>query len=193
MEDLFKSFDAYISDRLQGNELSEPQKLVLSYLIKSEWANERLNYTILLTPDNNHFNELLTLEKAGLIHKHPSSTALHPIYQADRVLMKSDFTPELRQMFGQAYDELNELQKKVLGVVYRYNHYSKVKRASAKQASFILWVNEEQRSDDIRAFDTFYRQVRYACNRLEKGGFMQKQPGSRGYLLTEDFKKKNLV
>jgi len=40
---------------------------VLAYLIKSEWANEQLGYTILLTPDNNHFEALRVLEKAGRI------------------------------------------------------------------------------------------------------------------------------
>jgi len=59
MNRLFQSFDGYIENKLHGNPLTEEQMLVLSYLIKSEWANERLEYTILLTPDNNHFRALL--------------------------------------------------------------------------------------------------------------------------------------
>ncbi len=76
MERLFQSFDGYIEGKLMGNPLSELQKLVLAYLIKSEWANEQLRYTILLTPDNNHFSELIGLEKAGLIAKPPQGQTL---------------------------------------------------------------------------------------------------------------------
>jgi len=77
--------------------------------------------------------------------------------------------------------------------VYRYNHYSRIKRAGAKQTSFALWAVQDKKPDDIRAFDTFYRQVRYAFNRLEKAGFVQKQEGSRGYVLREDLKRQTLI
>jgi hypothetical protein len=40
MERLFTSFDAYISERLDGANPTEEQKRVLAYLIKSEWADE---------------------------------------------------------------------------------------------------------------------------------------------------------
>ena len=60
---LFQSFDGHIEERLQGNPLTEEQKWVLSYLIKSEWANEKLGYTILLTPDNNHFGSPIGIGK----------------------------------------------------------------------------------------------------------------------------------
>lgn len=193
MEDLFASFDAFLEQKLQGNRPTDPQKLVLSYLIKSEWANEQLKYTIILTPDNNHFNELLALERSGLIEKHALSTPLHPVYLAHRVLVKKDYTEELRHLFGAGFDSLPDIQKQILGVVYRYNNYSKVKRASAKQTSFALWAAQDSGPDDIRAFDAFYRQVRYAFNRLHQAGFVQKQPGSRGYLLREDFRRENLV
>ena len=62
----------------EGGGLTDEQKLVLAYLIKSEWANEQLRYTILLTPDNNHYAVLGGLEKAGLIAKHAISTAAYP-------------------------------------------------------------------------------------------------------------------
>jgi ATP-dependent DNA helicase RecG len=66
MERLFESFDRHISTKLDGSSLTQEQMLVLAYLIKSEWTNEQLGYTILLTPDNNHFVALGSLEKAGL-------------------------------------------------------------------------------------------------------------------------------
>ncbi len=193
MERLFQSFDGHLEAKLQGNDLSQEQKLVLSYLIKSEWANEQLGYTILLTPDNNHFSALLVLERLGLIQKHPLSTATYPVYVVDRVLMTKSYLPELRAMYGAGFDALDAFLKEILGVVYRFNHYSRAKVVSAKQASFSLWFEAGRASDDIKEFDAFYRKTRYAFNKLEKGGFVSKKPGTRGYLLNTDYLATHLV
>jgi len=193
MERLFQSFDGYLETKLQGNELSQEQKLVLSYLIKSEWTNERLGYTILLTPDNNHFKALLALEQSGLIQKHQLSTAIYPIYVVNRSLMMKDYLAELREMFGVGFDVLDEFLKQVLGVVYRFNHFSKARVASAKQASFTLWFESGRANDDIKEFDRLYRKVRFAFNKLQKGGFVEKKPETRGYLLKTDYRTTHLV
>ncbi len=187
MERLYQSFDGHIETRLQGNALNEEQKLVLSYLIKSEWANEKLGYTILLTPDNNHFGALLELERAGLIQKHPSSTATYPVYVADRVLVSRGYLAELRAMFGIGFDRLDPLLKQALGVVYRFNHFSKARVVSAKQASFTLWYEGEGAPGGIEQFDAFYGKVRYAFNKLQTGGFVAKKEGTPGYLLKTDY------
>jgi ATP-dependent DNA helicase RecG len=186
MERLFEAFDQHIETKLQGSQLSENQKLVMAYLIKSEWANAQVRYTILLSPDNNHFNELDTLEQAGLIAKHLASSGMYPIYLADRALVRKDYILELRQQFGLKFDGLDELHKQVLSVVYRYNHFSKKRLVSAKVASFSLWYERGGASGDIEQFDAFYRKVRYVFNRLAKDEFVEKQPGTRGYVLKED-------
>lgn len=185
MERLFQSFDGHIEAKMQGNPLNQEQKLVLSYLMKSEWANNELRYTILLTPDNNHFGALLGLERAGLIQKHPGGTATYPVYVADRVLMGRGYLPELRAMFGPGFDALDAFLKEVLGVVYRFSNFSKARTVSAKQASFSLWYERGGAPGDIEQFDAFYRKVRSAFNRLEKAQFVVKTPGTRtrGYLL----------
>jgi ATP-dependent DNA helicase RecG len=193
MNRLFQSFDGYLERKLQGGMLNEEQKLVLSYLIKSEWANEKLGYTILLTPDNNHFSALLNLEHAGLIQKHPMSTASYPVYTADRVLVSKSYLTELRALFGAGFDVLDPFHKDILGVVYRFDHYSKASVVSAKQASFSLWFQAGHAGDSIKEFDTFYRKTRYAFNKLEKGGFVLKKTGTRGYLVNNDFRKTHLM
>jgi ATP-dependent DNA helicase RecG len=180
MERLFEAFDLHIETKLQGSQLSESQKRVLSYLIKSEWANSQVRYTILLTPDNNHFNELVALEQSGLIKKHPVSPAIYPIFVADRVLMRKDYIPELRLRFGLGFDGLNDLHKQILSVVYRHNHYSKRRLVSAKVASFSLWHQRAGSGDGIEQFDAFYRKVRNAFNRLQRDGFLEKTEGPRG-------------
>ena len=182
MERLFRGFDQYVAEKLHGGVLSVEQKLVLSYLIKSEWANERVRYTVLLTPDNNHFSELLALERAGLISKHAASTATHPVYVAERTLVQRDYVPELRELFGARFDDLPPFLKEVLGVVYRFDHFSKVGAASAKEASFELWATQGG-IDDIKAFDAFYRKTRRAFNELDAGRFVRQKVGTRGFAL----------
>lgn len=193
MERLFTSFDAYLETKLKGLAPTENQKRVLAYLIKSEWANELLRHTILLTPDNNHYQELLALEQADLIRKHPESPTLYPLYTVDRELMKRDYLDELRALFGVFFDSLDNFAKDVLSVVYRFNHYSKGKTASAKQTSFYLWARDGSSvENEIKAFDTFYRKARYTFNKLEKAGFVMKSPASRGYLLNENYRRDHL-
>jgi len=182
MERLFKSFDRYIIEKLKGNALTETQKLVLSYLIKSEWANELVQYTVLLTPDNNHFGEIKGLEEARLIEKHPASTSNYPIYVADRNLMRKDYLDELRAMFSPGIDSIDPFLKEILGVIYRFNKYSKSNSVSAKEASFYLWAARGG-ADDIKQFDIFYRKVRHTFNQLKKVGYIRKIEGSHGYVL----------
>lgn len=193
MERLFGAFDRHIEERLEGSSLREEQKLVLAYLIKSEWANEQLGYTILLTPDNNHFTALRELETAGLISKHPLSTPAYPIYVADRILVQRGYLRELRAQFGDGFDALNETAKQALGVVYRHNRFCKIRPASAKQAAFALWYERGGTEGNIRQFDTFYRQVRNTFNHLEENGFVEKASGTRGYLLRSDYQARHLI
>lgn len=187
MERLFQSLDRYTEQKLSGTPLTNSQKLTLAYLIKSEWANEQLRYTILLTPDNNHFNEIRALESAGLVLKHPSSTPIHPVYVADRTLVRRDYTRELTEKFGADFSALDGLTKQALGVVYRSNTYSKTPGVSAKMASFSLWTSQGMSGDDIKAFDAFYRKVRRVFNKLEKAGFVKKSPNSQrtAYILDD--------
>lgn len=193
MERLFESFDRHISTRLEGGGLTREQQLVLSYLIKSQWANEQLGYTILLTPDNNHFAALQSLETAGLIEKHAMSTAAYPIYVADSVLVRRNYTCELRALFGEAFDGLDETSKGVLGVVYRHNHYCKTRQVSAKQSAFALWYERNPSGGGIKEFDAFYRKVRNTFNRLQKSDFVEKVLGTQGYVLREDFKRTHIL
>jgi hypothetical protein len=193
MERLFSSFDRFIEERLDGDSPSEEQKLVLAYLIKSEWITEKLGYTILLTPDNNHFTALRGLEMAGLISKHPLSTAAYPVYIADRVLVARSYVKELRSVFKNGFDVLDATAKDVLGVVYRHNHYCWVKPVSAKQAAFALWYEREGAEGDIKQFDTFYRKIRNIFNKLEKADYVRKVDGTRGYVLRQDHAETHVI
>lgn len=183
MEELFNSFDRYIEEKLGGNQLTMSQKLVLSYLMKSEWANAVVRYTILMSPNNNHFGELTSLERHGLIFKHSSGSSTYPVYVVDRTLMKKTFNKELRIQFGDKFDSLDNVHKSGLNVVYRHYHFSKKRTVSAKAASFELWSERGGSLSEIKEFDAFYRQMRRVFEKLKKFGFIIKPEGAKGYVL----------
>lgn len=187
MERLLTSFDAYITNKLDGSELTRAQKLILAYLIKSEWANREQRHTILLTQDNNHYAELRSLEQVGLIEKHPDSPQYYSIYLANRELMKERYNSELRILFGETYDTLNEISKDCLNVLYRHQNYSRLTALNAKQTARFLWAQQGQSDNDIRGFDNFARKVRYVFNRLTDNEMLLKQPGLSGYKLNESY------
>ncbi len=192
--ELFSSRDAYIAKKLGSFEqLSTEKMAVLAYLIKSEWANQEGKYTILLTPDNNHAQALKTLEKSGLISRSSVSTDFYPVYLVDRNLLSDNFEIELQERFGDEFDKLSILWRKVLAVIYRYNHFSSKQAISAKQASLALWQTEATHKDisDVRAFDYFSRNIRLVFNKLEERGFIEKETSARskGYLLTKSLKR----
>ena len=182
--ELFESRDAYIAKKLGSlEEFSLEKKAVLAYLIKSEWANSEGRFCILLTPDNNHAQAIKVLEGASLIFRDVRSTDLYPVYTADRNLHTENFEEELRVRFGSAMDDLPLLGRKVIAVIYRYNHFSSKSVVSAKQASFALWASDNMDQSDIRAFDLFYRKVRNIFNLLEAQGFIAREPlrGGKGF------------
>ena len=187
MHELFKSFDGYLEEKLQGRALSEDQMRILTYLMKSEWANRELRYTILLTPDNNHFRQLHELQECGLISVHPESPPLHPVYVVDRVLIKDDYTSELRSLLGtMGFDPLTPLSKEVLGLIYRFNHFSKTKWVSARQAALILWWKQPSFGPDARAFEGYYRKVKYAFNKLEQGELIRRDGSKPRYMIVNN-------
>ena len=173
--------------------LTGQQKAILAYLIKSEWANEQLRYTVLLTPDNNHFNEIVSLEKSGLIIKHPCSTALHPVYVVDRLLLKRDHMTELRELYGDAFVTLREFDQELLSVVFRFNRYSTTPYPSARQASLTLWFQKHADVGSIREFDGFLRKARNVFNRMEKAGFVCRVDGAPRYRINEAYKGQHLL
>lgn len=193
METRFKAYDAYIEGKTRGRSLSDEETAVLSYLMKSEWENEQLRYTILLTPDNNHFAALLGLERCGLIETHPLSTAIYPIYVVDRALMRGDFLKELESLYGPAVLGLDTTLRGILALMYRHREYSRIKAVTAKMAAFFLWNESNADARDIKGFDIYYRKLRNAFNKLEKAGFIAKSTVGRGFELNAAYRSQRLL
>lgn len=166
------SFDLFIETRLNGSKLTEDEIAVLAYFFKSEKANLVYRHTILLTPDNNHFNAITRLEQSGIIHKHDESPDLYPVYLLNRELMRDNYISELRINFGGEFDNLTELSKQTLSLIYQINNYSKSKSVSATQAGRLLYYKLNLPLNDIKEFDNFKRKVYGIFKKLVSNQFL---------------------
>ncbi|HOZ29411.1 MAG TPA: putative DNA binding domain-containing protein [Bacteroidales bacterium] len=191
-EVLLNSYDGFIERLLEGDaELNSEEKAVLAYLYKSEKANSEYKHTIMLTPDNNHFNAIARLTKRNLIYKHPESPELYPVYIVNRQFMKEDYLSELRENFGSAFDALPQEFKNVLTEIYKYNNYNKKVTISANQTSYNLYLSRNKVVTNLRELDGFKRKVRNIFNKLEAGGFIYKKDKKKyQYLINSDYKLK---
>lgn len=188
MERFFQSYDRYLQEKMQGDDLSTAQKAVLAYVLKSQWHNDQERYTILLTPDNNHLAALRDVEKARLIRKHPASLPYYPVYVADPVLASPDNRAVLRQQLGIAFDSLKPLAKDILAIVHRFNTYSSTPHVNARQTAFTLWYEKYSKlgtRNSLMEFDGFLRKVRYEFNSLETEGFVAKEGRRSGFVLAK--------
>ena len=164
-----------------GGPLSAQQTRVLAYLMKAEWANEKHHYTILLTPDNNHFEQLIVLERAGLIYQHDSSTPTQPIFVADRVLMQMDYRTELEALFGDL-SGLDSLSRKCLNVMWRWEKFSSRKIVSEPEVILTLW-HERDTIQDADEFAAHIRQVIGAFEQLKDEEFIVPDDDHSGFIL----------
>jgi predicted HTH transcriptional regulator len=183
------SFDLFIEKQLNGSPLNDDEIAVLAYFYKSEKANIEYRHTILLTPDNNHFNANQRLEKSKLIFKHSESPDLYPVYLLHRELMRDNYISELRNIYGGSFDELTELSKQVLSLVYQINNYSKSKSVSATQAGRLLYYRTNQPLNDIKSFDTFKRKVYIIFKKLVANKFLVAE--DKTYFINKEFGRKS--
>jgi ATP-dependent DNA helicase RecG len=193
MERLFLAFDRYIREKLGGNEPTKDEKRILAYLIKSEEANRRFDFTILLTQDNNHFEQLHSLQKAGIIFRHQKSPHLHPVFVVDRTLVTTDYASQLRQIFSTSFDGLDRLAKEVLSAIYRYNNFASENYPSARVVALTLWEEQGRSRGDIREFDTFNRSVRKRVTDLEAAQFIVRSEGRPRYKINADFQRQGVL
>lgn len=121
----FNSFYGFINEKLKGKATKE-HELVLAYLLKSERLNKKRLYTILLSPSNNHSDVLNDLKDSHLISEHlTASTEQTPIYILNRELTITDFISQIEKQTGKELSDLDDTHKKVLNIIFRYNHYNK--------------------------------------------------------------------
>lgn len=184
---LVASFDLFIENCLNGSPLTDDEVAIMAYFYKSEKANFLYRYTILLTPDNNHFNAIQRLDKTGLIFRHPDSPDLYPVYLLNRTLMRDEYIDELRGIFGAEFDHLSESSKQTLSLIYQINNYSKSLSISATQAGRILYYRTKLPLDNIKEFDNFKRKIYSTFKKLVEGKFLIAD--NKNYFINKSFKR----
>lgn len=172
MELWLNSFAGYILTKY-GRELTEEEKIVLSYFHKSEKLNRLERFTILLTFDNNHIGVIADLEEKGLIFKCEQINELYPIYLVDRILVQIDFSDSLKKILGNSFDLLTDDYKKVLIAIYRHNAYANsTDLVNANRIATFVYMNENKWIENVNAFENYKRKVRNIFNQLENKGYI---------------------
>ena len=185
-------FSGYIYEKLNRRELTDEEKIILTYLHKAEKLNKQEKYTILLTADNNHFAVISGLEEKGLIVKYKDSPPIYPIYLVDKILSKVEFNQELYDIFGTHFDLLSNDYKEVLNTVYLHNHFSKIRTVTAYSISAYLYFKKNITVTDEKDYQNYKRKIRTIFNRLEEKEFIinlnKNKQYKPEYLINKKFK-----
>ena len=189
MEILFTTYNGYIKRKLNGVDITEEQKLVLSYFYKSELENKNDRYTILLTKDNNHLIAINSLEDSSLIVRHEISNELYPVFIIDRELFKKDFINELRKILGADFDALSNLHRDILNCIFGFNNYSEKKYPDASQVGNILWT-KSGKANILEGFEHFKRQVRNYISQMHKRGILIQNGEKKRWEIDKEFPRR---
>jgi ATP-dependent DNA helicase RecG len=172
-----KSFSRYVVSKM-NRELSQDEKIMLSFFRKSELLNRLERYTILLTMGNNHSEVIANLEEKGLIFKNPHGTDINPIYQVDKVLMKNDFSDELNNILGKEWLSLKDDYQQVLQAIHCYNTYAMpTESVSANAVGTFLYTKNNKNIIDLNDYENFKRKIRNIFNQLEEKKFIVRKDG----------------
>lgn len=191
----FKSFEKYISNKLDGI-LSEEHQKVLAYFYKSEKLNLKGYYTILLSKSNNHFNVIYALLKTGLIIKHSSSRDDAPVYILDRELLKTEFGKELQDVFAKNskpqgasiemdYQALDTVQRRILNIIYRNSRYNQ-QSVKPSQITPEVYLVEYGKKINPKTYESLGRRVRKVCEYFLNIGILEKETTTKGYKIASN-------
>jgi predicted HTH transcriptional regulator len=184
-----KSFDNYLSEKLEGN-YKEEHKRVLAYFYKSEKLNKAGKYTVLLSKSNNHFEVIDALLEANLIYKHPASKEEAPVYVLERDLMHDNFNGVLSELLqshfqaknteGVVFSQLDAIEKQVLNIIYRNSRFNRqaIKPSDITPEVYLLEYGE---SINPKTYQSLGRKVRNICKNYFEIGFLEQNSTSKGY------------
>lgn len=192
MELWLRSYAGFILKCTNGRVLSDEQKTALAYFLKSERLNKIDRYTIALTPDNNHYAVINDLKEWNLIIEHKHSPELYPTFIVNRTLVKNDFTNELRDIYGGAFDNLAIHYKDTLNAIYHFNEFAaNLKDINAAQIGDFLFFKDYKTVNDVEKFNGFKRKIRGVIMKLTEKKYLIKKDGGRpSYSINKDFKRK---
>lgn len=185
MEQWWDAFEGYLFEKM-GRDLSQEEKIILSFFKKSEDLNVLDRYTILMTSSNNHQHVIKSFIENGLLFSNPESPELYPIYQIDRKLMKIHFWTELQQFFGQAWEALSFDYKMVLNAIYLHHYFGKKDKAiTVNRISAFLYLREVKRTNKLDEYESYKRKIRNIISRLEAQNMIVRKSGKFDFRLVE--------
>jgi ATP-dependent DNA helicase RecG len=171
------SFSGYLTDKL-GRMLTDDEKIILSFFKKSEELNKLERYTILLTSNNNHSDIIALFEEKGFIFINDNSPELYPIYQVDKILLKTDFTDELQTIFSTDWNSLSDNHKQILNAIYLKSNFGiRSEVISANNIGNYLFLKQYKKISDANFYDSFKRKNRTWFNHLEDRNFIKRKDG----------------
>ncbi len=196
MNQWFRSFSGYIIQKM-GGELLEDEKIMLSFFRKSEALNRLEHYTILLTMDNNHKEVIARLEEKGLIFRDPQSPEIYPIYRVDRVLLKTDFSDVLENIFGEEWTNLKFEYREIVNAIYAHNAYGdETESVTANSIGTYVYSLKNKEVTHLNEYENYKRKVRNMFNQLEKKEFIIRKQGKSkedkgrpNFMVNKDYKK----
>lgn len=172
-----ESFSGYLQSKL-GRELTEDEKIILSFFKKSEGLNKLEYYTILLTSNNNHSDIIALFEEKAIIFINPESPEFYPIYQLDRVLFKNDFSDELEAIFKVNWNTLTNEYKEIMNAIYLKSNFGiPTEVLSANNIGNYLFFNKFKKIIDANFYESFKRKNRNLFNHLENQNFIIRKDG----------------
>ena len=157
--------DGLIAQKSDNRPLTDEQRLVLAYILKSEHSNRLGRYTLALTPSNNHFSAIGALKSWGLIELHSASDRFREVYVPCRELATEDNQTELRTLLGEEFDRLDPLARHTLNMIVLAEKFSRAGGLNAKQVMRLLKTRVPDEYNK-RGEDEFYRAIRYRVERL---------------------------
>jgi ATP-dependent DNA helicase RecG len=195
MASWIESFSGYINTKL-GRDLTEDEKIILSFFKKSEELNKLELYTILLTSNNNHSDIIALFEEKKIIFINDHSPEFYPIYQVDRILFKNDFSEELHTLFNENWNSLTIEYKQILNAIYLKSNFGITTDVlSANNIGNYLFFNKYKKITDANFYESFKRKNRTLFNHLEdqnyivrKDGKTKTEGGKPNFVINENFK-----
>lgn len=172
-----ESFSGYLNTKL-GRDITEDEKIILSFFKKSEELNKSEYYTILLTSSNNHSDIIANLEEKKIIFVNEQSPEFYPIYQVDRALLKNDFSEEMNAIFGENWNTLTNEYKQIINAIYLKSKFGRTTEVlSANTIGNYLFFIKYKKINDANFYESFKRKNRLLFNHLEDQNFIIRKDG----------------
>ena len=94
------------------------------------------------------------------------------LFRSDRLFHKKNFYPELKEFFGNRFNELKSEQKEVLNAIYLHKHFSLKNKVSANLIGNFLFYKSKDGVIDLKEYDSYKRKTRTQFNKLEEAKFL---------------------